>query len=156
MLNLMSEMETNNNSDLEISVLPNGIHVYKLATWSTAGLKHWEESLSSRLDEADDFIYSIYDMRHLETISPRGFEFANRLEAHAKSHLSYGVAVLKSRRLAILVDAVITMRRNSGRNRIFFSLEDAAEWLIEQMEANGQSVQPPPTSDLTKRDGLDH
>ncbi len=154
MLNLMSEMETNNNSDLDISVLPNGIHVYKLANWSNAGLTQWEDSLSTRLDEADNFIYSIYDMRHLDTISPRGFEFANKLEAHPKSQLSFSVAVLKSRRLAILVDAVINMRRNSGHNRIFFSLEDAAEWLLKKMEENGQLNPPPSTSDPDRSDEL--
>lgn len=124
-------IENNSTSSLEINVTEDGIHVYKLSDWSDKGLKAWESSLVARLDslEPDGISLSVYDMRHLTTVSRQGFDMANRLDTHPKSSLSYSAAVLSNRKLAILVDTLIKMRRQSGRNRIFSDLDEAIKWL---------------------------
>ncbi|MEM8861111.1 MAG: hypothetical protein AAGD96_22530 [Chloroflexota bacterium] len=127
---------------LEIKVTEDGIHIYKLADWSNSGLKAWEESLVNRLDnlEDDEISLSIYDMRHLTTVSKQGFDVANRLDTHPRSSRSYSVAVLSSRRLAILVDTLIKMRRHSGRNRIFSDIDEALAWLRQKKSNREQGV----------------
>ncbi len=123
---------SSNNPELEITVLDNGIHVYKLRDWSYQGLEQWETSIRGRLDKATGKTMSIYDMRGMDTISRRGFEVANRLETHPNTDLFFSAALVNSRRVSILVNTLIQMRRNSGRSRIFSEFDDAVEWLLEQ------------------------
>ena len=134
--------ENNSTPALEIKVTEDGIHIYKLADWSDEGLTAWEDSLVSRLNalEKDEIQLSVYDMRHLTTVSKQGFDVANRLDTHPKSSRSYSVAVLSNRRLAILVDTLIKMRRQSGRNRIFSDLDDAIEWLRQKKLRREQGI----------------
>lgn len=118
-------------AELEIRVLPNDIHIYKLTDWSENGLNQWEESVMGRLDQATDIVLSIYDMRHLSTISRSGFAVANRISVHPKIDLAYSVAVLSNRRVAILVNTLIQMRRNGENNRILSDLDEAVRWLTQ-------------------------
>ncbi|MEM9773922.1 MAG: hypothetical protein AAF902_05035 [Chloroflexota bacterium] len=127
---------------LDIRVTDDGIHIYKLADWSSEGLKAWENSLVDRLDslEQGEISLSVYDMRHLTTVSKQGFDVANRLDTHPRSSRSYSVAVLSNRRLAILVDTLIKMRRQSGRNRIFSDIDEAIEWLKQKKLSREQGI----------------
>lgn len=125
----MSEVKS---EALEISVLPDsGIHIYKLPNWSTEGLVAWENSICDRLDSDVEQILSIYDMRHLDTISLEALDVANRLESHAKSEKAFGVAVIRNRRLAVIVDSVIGLRRDRRKNRVVSSLDQAVLLLLE-------------------------
>lgn len=128
----MTSAEENKTPELEISVLDNGIYVYRLKSWSYAGLEQWESSINTRLDRSTEKTLSIYDMRNMDTISLRAFEVANRLENHPNSKFFVSAAILNSRRVAILLDTLIQMRRNGGRSKIFSEYEDALEWLLEQ------------------------
>ena len=132
LLKMTAVVEENKTPELEITVLENGIYVYRLTDWSHAGLEQWEQSVNTRLDQAKGNIRSIYDMRGMDTISRRGFEVANRLEVHPKSTQSFSVAIVNSRRMAILVDTLIKMRRNSSRNRILSDFDEAVAWLMKQ------------------------
>ncbi len=132
MLLKMTVLEESETPDLNITVLDNGIYVYRLHNWSYAGLEQWEKSLRGRLDGATEKTMSLYDMREMDTISRRGFEVANRLENHPNSKYFVSAAVLNSRRVAILVDTLIQMRRNGGRSKIFSEFDDAVQWLLEQ------------------------
>lgn len=123
---------SSNSSELEITVLENGIHVYKLTDWSYQGLEQWESSIRERLENATDKTLSIYDMRGMDTISRRGFEVANRLETHPNTDLFFSAALVNSRRVSILLNTLIQMRRNSGRSRIFSEFDDAVVWLLAQ------------------------
>lgn len=120
---------------LDISILPDsGIHIYKLPSWSSEGLAAWEASIRERLEGEAGKILSIYDMRHLDSISLEALEVVNRLESHPKSPKAYGVAVIRNRRLAILVDSVIGLRRDKKKNRVVSSLDEAVLWLLEISE----------------------
>jgi len=121
-----------NNPELEITILESGIHVYKLKDWSYRGLEQWETSIRERLDRATGKTMSIYDMRDMDTISRRGFEVANRLETHPNTDLFFSAALVNTRRVSILLNTLIQMRRNSGRSRIFSEFDEAVVWLLEQ------------------------
>ena len=127
--------------DLEIRVLSNNIHIYKLADWSEEGLEQWEESVNERLARATQPVLSIYDMRHMSTISRSGFAVATRVSTHPKIDVAYSVAVLNNRRVAvlnnrrvaILVNTLMQMRRSSGYNRIYSNIDEAIEWLTSKL-----------------------
>lgn len=118
--------------ELEIRVLPNGIHLYKLADWSEEGLNQWEASVVERLDKTTKPVLTIYDMRHMQTISRSGFAVANRISTHPKIDMAYSVALLNNRRVAILVNTLMQMRRSRGHNRIYSNIDDAIEWLTSK------------------------
>lgn len=120
---------------LEIRVLPNNIHIYKLFDWSEAGLEQWEESVNKRLDEASDRVLTVYDMRHMSTISRQGFATVTRIGNHPKIDLAYSAAVISNRRVMILVNAIIQMRRNNQHNRIFSDLDKAINWVASKAKA---------------------
>ena len=122
-------------AQLEIRILPNNIHIYKLTDWSEAGLNQWEESVTQRLDEASERILSIYDMRHLSTISRQGFATVTRIGNHPKVELAFSAAVISSRRMSILVNTLIQMRRNNQNNRIFSDMDDAIAWVTSKTKA---------------------
>ena len=134
--------EESSSPHLEISILEDGIHVYKLADWSDEGLRAWEDSVVNRLDNlnGEQISLSIYDMRHLSTVSRQGFDVANRLDTHPKSNRSFSAAVLSNRRIAILVDTLIKMRRHSGRNRIFSDMDEATAWLRQKKAHREQGI----------------
>lgn len=118
--------------ELEIKVLDNGVHIYRLSSWSMDGLEQWEASLINRIEKATEKILSVYDMRGMDTISREGFDVANRLEMHINSDNAYSVAIINNRRVAILVNTLIQMRRNRNRSRVFTDLDDAMDWLLSQ------------------------
>ncbi|MFK7801592.1 MAG: hypothetical protein AB8G95_08180 [Anaerolineae bacterium] len=122
--------------ELEIRVLANGIHIYKLADWSERGLEQWEESLNSRLDQATERVLSIYDMRHMSTVSRRGFTVVNRISTHQNIDLAYSAAVISSRRVSILVNTLTQMRRNNEHSRIFSDMDKALEWVLLKTKAS--------------------
>ena len=120
--------------ELKIRILANGIHIYRLTDWSESGLQQWESHFVQRLETAERNIYSIYDMRHFSTVSRSAFGMATRLESHPKSGIAYSVALLSNRRVALLVNSLIRMRRERNRNAILASEEESIAWLLEKQQ----------------------
>ena len=115
--------------ELEIRILANGIHIYKLAGWLDEGLAQWEQSVVERLDKADKPVLSIYDMRGMTTVSRAGFAVVSRIFAHPKVNYAYSAAVLNNRRVALLVNSLIQMRRGGDHHLISSNIDDAIDWL---------------------------
>ena len=134
----MSETKVIKTAELEIKILPNGIHIYKLADWSDAGLVQWQSSLESRLEKATNRIFTLYDMRHLTTITPKAFGVVSSLETHPKIEFAYSVALVKHRKVAVLVNALIRMRGRVGgtQSKVFSDMDEAINWLLTKTVDN--------------------
>ena len=118
--------------ELEIKVLDNGVHIYRLSSWSMDGLEQWESSLLQRFEKHQGKLLSVYDMRGMDTITRDGFDVANRLETNINSDIAYSVAIINNRRVAILVNTLIQMRRSRDRSRIFTDLDEGIAWLLSR------------------------